>query len=56
LKKKERILKSMQAIKRKEENDDEEILYKVYKIIKRDLLTQEVYINKYKQIFNFATL
>ena len=45
----------MQAIKRKEENDDEDILYKVYTIIKRDLLTQEVHI-KYKKIYNFVTL
>ena len=32
----------MQANKRKEDNDDDEILGKVYTIIKRDLMIQEV--------------
>jgi len=41
----------MLAIKKKGENDDEEILLKVYKIIKRDLLIQEV-MNKILFILN----
>ena len=38
-------MKSLQVIRKKEENDDEEIMFKVYKIIKRDLMIREVDFN-----------